>query len=150
MPTNIGVRGLPERRIFSWARWEVGRLRISRFRRDPARPNPTRPDPARPGISAGHIPPLKMTDLVPSVVVVVVVLDLRERASQSSVWAGNNGHLHYIGTRNPFLMLPRAPGALLGPFWPCKFLVDRKTIQKSTPDDFNTIPGQNFSRRIRW
>ena len=91
----------------------MGRLRISRFRRDPARPDPTRPDPARPAISAGHIPPLKMADLVPPV---LAFLDLHEKVSQSFVWAENYGNLHYFGTRNPFLILPRAPGALLAAF----------------------------------
>ena len=50
---KVGVRGVPERRIFLWARWEGGRLRISHFRRDPARPGPTT-----------HNLQLKLADLV--------------------------------------------------------------------------------------
>ena len=49
----VGVRGLPERRIFSWARWEGGRLRIPVS--VATRPGPTRPDPARP--DRGFRPP---------------------------------------------------------------------------------------------
>ena len=47
----IGVRGFHERRIFSWARWEEGPLRIPvsvASLPDPTRPNLTRPDPTRP------------------------------------------------------------------------------------------------------
>ena len=60
----VGVRGLPERRIFSWARLEAARLRIPVS--VATRPDPTRPGPTRPGISATRIPPLTMADLVPS------------------------------------------------------------------------------------
>ena len=100
----------------------------------PSRPDPTRPGPARPG-PTGHFGPrvsaLKMADLGPSVLVVLgylqrkklkyksrISMDLHETVSQSSVWAENYGNPNYFGTRNPFLILPRPPGALLGAFWP--------------------------------
>ena len=61
----VGVRGVPERRIFSWARSEGARLRIPVS--VAPRPGPARPDPARPGPTGDFDPrvsALKMADLV--------------------------------------------------------------------------------------
>ena len=55
----IGVRGVPERRIFFMGPLAMGSVAESRFR-------PTRPDPARPDISATRLPPFETADFGPS------------------------------------------------------------------------------------
>ena len=95
----IGVRGLPERRIFFLGAFGRGFVANFRFRRDPARPDPARPDrafrPPRFCTESGRFGDAGF-------------------GSQSSVWVEKCETTNYFGTRNPFSTLPRPPGAPSG------------------------------------